>query len=457
MVSAADVVALRAQVSGQVLLPGEPGHDIEAFTFNLLTPLNPAVVVAASSPQDVQAAVRFAADNALGVAVRGGGHVQPDPASSAVLITLDAMNSVVIEPETRTARITGTPRWQDVLDATSGSGLAPVCGSAPTVGVVGYLLGGGQSPVLGRSHGYGSDHVTRIEMVTADGELQVVTAEHELFFALRGSKGNLGVVTAVEFTLFPVSEIYGGGLYLPGERLAEILPAWRDWAETLPEAASTSVAIQRLPPLPDLPPPLQGAFVVHIRFSYVGDAGQGAALLAPMRDLGPALIDTVGVMPYAAVGAIHSDPALPVPYCDRSIGLRELSDQTLNTLIGLAGPDSDCPLASVELRALGGALDRPPAQADAVSSRGLAYQWFAFGVGGPEDAPGLRAYLARCIDELTPWADERRLLTFLSPDEGGTRDELSAIYGPEVYERLLIVKQKYDPQNMFRSNHNILA
>src|SRR5262249_30201426 len=153
-------------------------------------------------------------------------------------------------------------------------GLAPLNGALSTVGVVGYTLGGGHSPTLGRSQGYAADHVRSIEIVTADCELRKATQDSEpgLFWALRGGKGNFGVVTALEFDLFPVSELYGGGLYFPGARMAEVLHVWRVWAAELPESATTSVAILRLPPVPDIPEPLRGAFVLHVRFAFLGPA-----------------------------------------------------------------------------------------------------------------------------------------------------------------------------------------
>lgn len=453
-----DVTGLRNQITGPVLLPGDPGYDNERATFNLNTPLTPAVAVGAATVEDVRAAIRFAARNALAVAIRGGGHLQPRTGEEHLLLTLDRMNSVVVDPERATVRIVGTPRWQQIMDVATPSGLAPMNGSSPSVGAIGYLLGGGVSPVLGRLHGYASDHVTSIDVVTADGESRTATAtdEPQLFFALRGSKGNVGVVTAMEFALWPIRTVHAGGLWFAGERLAEVLPAWRDWAVTLPDEATTSVAIKRMPDLPHLPDPLRGAFVVHVRYSFVGPEAAGEAMLKPMRGLGTTVFGTVGTIPYAESGTIHRDTRLPQPYFDRSLGLRELSDGTLSALVDLVGPGSDCPLVSVEVRMLGGALDRTPVIPDAVSTRGLPLQFVAVGVGGPEEAPRMRAYLARCVDGLTPWAHPRRMVNFLSSDEALAPQEMRQTYGPELYDRIVAVKEKYDPDNMFRVNHNIV-
>ena len=317
-------------------------------------------MVGAANAGDVQAAVRFAARHNRPVAVRATGHQVIRSAREAVLISTSRLNGVHIDAANRIARVEAGVRWHEVVEKAAESGLAPLNGSAPDVGVIGNVLGGGQGPVLSRSHGYASDHVRMIEIVTADGELRKVTAnsEPDLFWALRGGKGNFGVVTALEMGLFPVTEFYGGGLYFAGEQMAEVLHVWRTWAAELPEEATTSVAVQRLPALPELPEPLRGAFVLHVRFAHLGPVAEGEALIAPIRAVTTPLLDAVTIMPYTSVGMIHMDPPGPMPYYDRTTALRELSAETMDAFIELTGPGSDCPLASVEIRALGGALDR---------------------------------------------------------------------------------------------------
>lgn len=452
-----DLAALAADVDGPVFGPTDAGYPDECATYNLLNSLRPAVVVGATNVRDVQAAVRFAAAHDVPLAIRGGGHMQRCDAAGAVLVTLDRMNGVEIDVSRATARISGAARWRDVL-AKLPTDLAPLSGSASTVGAIGYTLGGGQGPILSRLHGYASGHVTALDVVTADGVHRSVdeNTDPELFFALRGSRGNLGVVTAMTIKLFPVKEIYAGGLWFAGERSREVLARWRDFSAGLPDEATSSVAIQRLPPIPELPEPLRGAFVVHVRFAYVGQPSAGQALLEDIRALGAPLMDTVRVMPYSEVAEIHADPPQPLPYVDRSIGLREVTDETLDALLGVVGPETGCPLASVELRALGGALDRAPAVADSVPSRGLPFQLFGFGVGAPEEAARLRTALDDVMATLAPWAHPRRMLNFLAPDEATDPTELRAVYGDELYDRLVSIKGKYDPTNMFRMNHNII-
>jgi FAD/FMN-containing dehydrogenase len=449
-----DIAKLRSAVDGPVLTPQDPGYAHECRTFNLASPLTPAVVVGAASPEDVSAAVRFAAANDLPVAVRGGGHMQPYTADGAVLVTLDRMNKVEINPEAPSVRVTGAARWQDVLDAAAPHGLAALNGSAPTVSAIGYALGGGQSPTLGRLHGYAADHITRLQVVTGDGEIRDVDASSELFTTLRGSKGALGVVTAMEIGLFDLPRILAGGLFFPGERLAEVLPIWRDWAATLPDEAATSVAVLRLPPLEFLPEAMRGAFLVHVRFAYAGPENDGRALLKPMRAAGDTVLDTVAEVPYAAAATIHFDPPEPLPYWDASLGLRELTDDTLAAIVDVAGPASGSPLVTLEIRALGGALDRAPAVADVVPSRGLPFQAFALGAGGPEDAPFIHEHLSRTVEALRPWAHERRMPNFVSPEEALDPELVSGVYSGSALSVIRAAKQAYDPANVFRFGLN---
>ncbi|MEU5088340.1 BBE domain-containing protein [Streptomyces sp. NPDC021356] len=317
--------------------------------------------------------------------------------------------------------------------------------------------GGGQSPLLGRTLGYAADHVRGLDVVTADGELRHVTADSEpdLFWALRGGKGNFGVVTAIEFDVFPVTRFYGGALYFRAADLAEVLEAWRAWVPTVPEEMTSSVGIQRLPDLPVLPEPLRGAVVVHLRIGYLGSADDGEKLIAPLRASAPPLLDLIGEKPYTALGEIHLDPVDPMPYYDRSVCLGEFTGKTVDALVRLTGPESGCTLANVEVRALGGAFDREPALPNAVSTRGVPFVVFGFAVGGADQADVLRGGLAEVVDGLAPWALERNMVNFLSPDEATDPDGVRAVYGPERYGRLAAVKRRHDPSSVFRFNHNV--
>jgi FAD/FMN-containing dehydrogenase len=450
-----DAAALDAAVEGAVRLPGDAGYDDERAGFNLNHELVPAVIVVAESAADVQAAIAFAAGQHRPVLVKTTGHQMVGPAHGAVVIATHRMNDVAIDAVGRTARVGAGAVWSEVVAEAAKAGLAPLNGSNPTVGVSGYTLGGGLSPTLGRSHGYAADHVRSLEVVTADGELRHVDAqsEPELFWAMRGVKGNFGVVTALEFDVFPVSRLYGGAIYFPGERMADVLRAWTAWHPGTPETMTSSFAVLRLPPRPGLPEPLRGAFLVAVRVAYNGTAADGERMVAPLRAVAPAVLDTVRDMPYTEVASIHNEPAQPVPYYERGIMLREFPAEAQDKLVELVGPDSDTTLLMAELRALGGAWDREPTVPNAVATRGLRYSLLGVEEGPVSQEQQLKKSVAVLLDGMGPWQGDRRLVNNLAPEEA---TDAASVYGPERYERLAAIKKTYDPANVFRINPSVV-
>ncbi|HSU11167.1 MAG TPA: FAD-binding oxidoreductase, partial [Pseudonocardia sp.] len=209
-----DTIALAAAVAGPVLVPGDPGFAEEVTGYNLAAVTAPAVVVGATSADDVAEAVRWAVATHRKVAVQATGHGLYADLGDTVLISTRRMDAVHVDPDTRTARVGAGARWRAVIDAAAPHGLAPLNGSSSTVGVVGYTTGGGLGP-LSRSFGFAADHVRRLEIVTADGQVREVDPGRnaDLFWAVRGGKGNLGIVTEIEFDLMPVARFYGGGIF----------------------------------------------------------------------------------------------------------------------------------------------------------------------------------------------------------------------------------------------------
>jgi FAD/FMN-containing dehydrogenase len=449
-----DAAPLVATVAGSVLLPGDAGYDDERAVWNLNHELVPAVIVVPESAADVQAAVTFAAGQHRPVLVKTTGHQIVGQAHGAVVIVTRRMNDVAIDAVGRTARVGAGAIWSEVVEEAAKAGLAPLNGSNLTVGVAGYTLGGGLSPTLGRSHGFAADHVRSLDVVTADGELRHVDAESapDLFWALRGGKGNFGVVTALEFDLFPVSRLYGGGIYFPGERTADVLRAWAAWHPSTPETMVTSIAVMRMPAMPEVPEPLRGKFLVSVRIAYNGTTADGERMLEPLRAVAPAVLDTVRDMLYTEVASIHDEPTDPVPYYERGIMLREFPAQAQDKLIELVGPDAETALLIAELRALGGAWDREPAVPNAVATRGLPYSLLGVSAGPLSEEQQLKKSVAELLDGMKPWQGDRRYVNNLAPDEAA---DAAAIYGPERYERLASIKKTYDPTNMFRLNHNV--
>jgi FAD/FMN-containing dehydrogenase len=451
-----DIAHLTATVNGPVLTPDTPGYADECAVYNFAVGHHPAVVIGATGPADVQAAVRFAAVHELPIAVLATGHQAITPADDAVLITTSRMASVTIDPQTRTARVGAGTCWQQVIDAAAQHGLAPLNGSSPIVGVVGYTLGGGLSPTMGRAHGWAADHVHAVEVVTADGVTRRTTpdTEPDLYWALLGGKSNFGIVTALEFDLFPVSRLYAGGLFFDGEHAAAVLHAYREFTDTAPDDATTSIALLRLPALPFVPEPLRDRFTIHLRISYLGSAEHGEQLIAPLRAAAPTLIDTVGELPYARFAEIHSDPVDPAPFAERSAMIKQLTPEAVDTLLTLAGPDSDCPAAFVELRHLGGALARPGTTPNAVGNRDAAFALWIVAVGMPQDTATAMKFADEALHSLAPWSTGGAYLNFMSADDA-TADKTRSAYTATDYQRLRTVKAEFDPANLFRLNHNI--
>ena len=448
-----DVDGLARAVAGPVLRAGDPGIAEEVAPFNVTHTPNPAVVVGATSAGDVAAAVGWAAAHGRTVAVQATGHGLLGTLDDAVLITTGRMSDVVVDPVARTARVGAGARWRQVIDAAAPHGLAPLSGSSSGVGVVGYTLGGGLG-VMARKYGFAADRVRRAELVTADGQIRSVDAasDPELFWALRGGKGNFGIVTGLEFDLVPVAGLHGGCVFYPGAAARELFHAYREWTAGLPEETTTSIAILRMPPDPAVPEPLRGQTVVHLRFAHLGPAEEGAALLAPMRAVAPALIDTVADMPYAAVDSIHMDPTDPMPSFDRGTTLRELPAEAVDALLEVAGPDVDVPLVMAELRHLGGALSRPAAVPNAVAGRDAAYSAWVLGPMPPPLVDVVPAVTAGVIARLQPWAARGSLLNFLG--EAGPQ-EVGTLWGGADLDRLLAVKRRVDPTGVFSHGHVI--
>ena len=292
-------------------------------------------------------------------------------------------------------------------------GLTGLVGSSSGVGVVGYTTGGGLGP-LARTYGLASDHVRALDVVTGDGRLRRATPdEHpDLFWGLRGGRGSLGIVTAVELDLVPLESVYGGALFFAEPDVPAVLRAWRDWAGRLPETATTSLAVMQLPDLPQVPPPLAGRMTVAVRLVSTASPEEGAALLAPLRALATPVLDSTGVLPVAALDAVHGDPKDPMPVVEGGALLRDLDDAGLAALLRLAGPGSGSPLVKVELRALGGAVRRGGAHPSAVCGRDAAYQLVAIGLLVPPVPEAAAAHCDALLAGLAPWSTGRTLPTF---------------------------------------------
>ncbi|CAM5569881.1 hypothetical protein [Streptomyces canarius] len=292
-----------------------------------------------------------------------------------------------------------------MLTETDKTGLAPIVGSAPHVGVIGYTLGGGLSPLLGRKLGYAADHVRWMEVVTADEAVREVTPERlpDLFWTPLGGKGNFGVVTRMEFDVFPFPRFYGGGLWFRGELMLRVLEACRAAVPALGADTMTAFSVHRLPDVAALPQPLRGAFVLHVRRGHLGDSTTGARTAAPLRAAATPVFDTLAERPFGELREIHRDPVHAMPLVETGFARREFSAGTLGRPMELTGPGSRRSMKTVEARALGGAVDREPARPNSVSSSGVPYMTFAVGSGSPAQLRTMAEFARAYAGGLTPW------------------------------------------------------
>jgi hypothetical protein len=450
---AVDVQELRSRMEGAVIVPGDATWDDARAAWNLSVDQRPALVAIPATGADVVAIVNFARERGLRVAPQGTGHNANAIASLAgtILVKTSALRDVEIDAPGRRARVGAGVLWAEVTGPASEHGLAPLAGSSPDVGVVGYTLGGGLS-WLSRRHGLATNSVLAIEIVTADGRVVRTDrdSEPDLFWALRGGGGSFGVVTAIEFALYPAPQVYGGAMLWPWERATEVLKAYVQWCRTAPDAISTSARILQVPPLPDIPEGLRGRAFVAIDGAYLGDEAAAAEVLAPLRALEPE-IDMFASIPAAALSHIHMDPEQPVPAHGDGMVLDELTPAAIDALVAIAGPGSGSPLLSVELRQLGGAIGVPPAEHGALAKIGGAFAFFAVGMAmTPEMGAAVEAHVDAVIAAMDPWDAGRRYLNFTErPADAG------AFFPDGTLRRLQDVKRAHDRGDVFCSNHPV--
>lgn len=450
--SPTDVAALRDRVSGHVLARGDlpdggPTAAEAVAAHSTLVVHDPDVAVLAASEADVVEAVRFAADHGLSVHLHATGHGESSPITAGLVVGTDGLAGVEVDPEKRVARIGAGTRWKSVVEAGAEHGLAPVTGSATGVGVVGYTLGGGFGP-LSRSHGLTSDWVRGFRVVLADGSVVDATAgsEPDLFWALRGGKGGLGVVTRVDVELAPLRTLYAGALTFDAEHVEAVLRGWVAWTATAPDDVTTSAVVLALPDLPFIPEPLRGRTVLNLRFAYPGDAAEGERLAAPLRALAPVMADAVGEIPTTAVATIHDDPEDAGPSWVYGAGLREVDDAFLDRFLADLGPGSGSPFVAAELRHAGAAAARDVEGGSAAGGRTAGFLLSLVGVDPPR-VPDMIEAAASFAQWSQPWAATETNINFLP---GPWTDEaLARAWSPRTAARLASVRSAYDPAGLF--------
>ncbi|MET7281809.1 FAD-binding oxidoreductase [Kribbella sp. NPDC005582] len=412
-----DLVAglLGAGFNGDVRLPGEPEYDVQRRAVVPSVDSRPVLIAEAVSRSDVQAVVRVAREYGVPVAVQATGHGTRLPADGGILLKTTPMTAVFVDPERRIAKVAPGARWGAVLDAARQFGLAPLSGSSRDVGVTGYTLGGGVG-WLARKYGFAADSVIRAEVVTADGRVVTASAEQhpDLFWAIRGGTGNFGIVTSLEFRLYPVRQVHAGIVYYGLDRAAEILRRYRDWTATIPNELSTAIVLTRIPGTEQR--------AVAIKVLYAGTRELADHLLKPLFEVaGPRLAGELTTIEYADA-AMGGTPARHLDFLD------ELTDDVIDVLANL----EDEP--TIELRHWSGAMAHPGPGAGPVGHREARFSLII----GRELPAGLLEHSGRSF------------VNFL-----GDHGNAESAYSPADLQRLREVKRAYDPTNFFHLNANI--
>jgi FAD/FMN-containing dehydrogenase len=447
---------LKSALRGKVLLPADADYDEVRQIWNAMIDRRPALIVRCVGVADVRHAVNFAREHALPLAVRGGGH---NIAGSAVcdnglMLDLSLMKSVRIDPAARHAYVEPGATLADLDHETQAFGLAVPLGINSTTGVAGLTLGGGFG-WLSRRFGMSVDNLVAVDVVTADGKLLRANCdEHaDLFWAIRGGGGNFGVVTMFEFQLHEVGpQIFGGLLVLPLAQAKEALVKYRAAAETMPDELSVWAVLRQAPPLPFLPADVHGKPIVAFAVCYSGAVEDGPRAIEPLRQFGTPYGEHLGPMPYTAWQKAF-DPLLAPGARNywKSHNLAELQDGLLDAVIDAIEnlPSQQC---EIFFGQIGAQTTRVPVEATAYSSRAAN---FVMNVHGrwddASDDAACIAWARAFFDASAPFAQGSVYVNFLTQDEP---ERISAAYGPN-FGRLVDVKTRYDPHNLFCNNQNI--
>ena len=441
-------------IDGRIVYPTDSDWDAAHQAFNVLVDQRPMAMVFPSDEDDVITIVNYARERGLRIAPQATAHNAGAYHSldDTIVVQTSDLQSISIDPIARRVRVGSGVKWERVAPELSNHGLAGLHGSSPDVGIAGYSLGGGIG-WLARKYGMQTNSVTALELVTADGRFVRTDAENEpdLFWALRGGNGNYGVVTAIEFAVYPVEELYAGALFFPYERASEVLHTWRELLPTFPEELMTWANILHFPPLPEVPEPFRGGSFTIVMGAFLGEEPEGRALLQRLRDLGPE-IDTFAMVPPIELGELAMDPPDPLPFESGHALLEELPASLLDEFLAIAGPQSDsgASLTMFQLRHMGGALARRSPGAGARATLPGEVNLFTLGVA--EDDEAAETVAARIA----------RLVTAARPHQAGHYPnfveepaDASSFFDADTWSRLREVKALYDPQDLFKGNHYI--
>jgi len=447
---------LRTKVRGDLLRPGEGTTYEEARkVYNGMIDRRPAIIVRCVDVADVIAAVNFARDQKLAVAVRGGGHSGPGwcTVDDGLVIDLTRMRGIRVDPEARTVRVEGGARWGDVDHATHPFGLATPSGFISTTGVGGLTLGGGIG-YLSRTYGLTLDNLLSVDMVLADGRFVTASGKEnkDLFWAVRGGGGNFGVVTAFEYRLHPISQVYGGPMIWPLEKSGEVIRWWRDFILKAPEDINGWFGFLTVPPAAPFPEAYHGKKAVGIVWCYSGPMEKAEERFKPMRAFGPPAIDFVGPIPWPALQSMF-DALYPagLQWYWKADFFNELTDKAIDLHVKY-GSQLPSFHSTMHLYPINGAAHRPAPGDTAFSFRDANFAQVIVGVDpDPANNPKLTEWAKNYWLALHPHSAGGAYVNMIM-DEG---EEMVKSAYRDNYSRLAQIKAKYDPGNLFRNNQNI--
>ena len=448
--------SLKSKMTGAVILEDDELYDAARKVWNDTVDKHPAVITRCLNTADVVAALKFAKEHDIVLAVRGGGHNIAGSAvcDDALVIDLSDMKSVQVDRERRRVVVEGGATLADMDAATQAHGLATPLGINSTTGVAGLTLGGGFG-WLSRKYGMTIDNLLSAEVVTADGQvLQTsATAHPELFWALRGGSGNFGVVTRFEFQLHAVGpEVLSGLIVYPLAQAKSVLQQYREFIANAPDEVTVWVVLRQAPPLPFLPAEVHGTGIVALALLYAGDPSQGEPLMEPLRKFGSPLGEHVGVQPYTSWQKAF-DPLLTPGARNywKSHNFTRIEDGLIDTVVD-AIEKTPSPQCEIFFGAIGGATTRVPPGATAYAHRDAKFVMNVHGRWTEQfDDQRCIQWARDFFKASAPYASGGVYVNFLTADEG---DRVKSAYG-ENYERLTQIKRQYDPDNLFRSNQNI--
>lgn len=451
----AGLAELKQQFRGEVLRPTDPGYEPAREIWNAMIDRRPAAIARCTGTADVQAAVRFARRHGVLISVRGGGHNVAGNAlcDGGLTIDLSAMKGLRVDPDRRTAWAQPGLRWGDYDHETTAFGLASPGGIASTTGIAGFTLGGGFG-YLTRLHGFASDNLVSAEVISADGERLVAseTQNADLFWGLRGGGGNFGVVTAFEFRLHPLPAVYGGQIFYRFEDGPDVMRFCRDYLADVPDELFLILNYRRALPSPVLPPAIHGEKVFRLIVFVAGDADYGARLLAPIRQFRTPLVDAVGLKPYTQVQSML-DPGVPPGFRNywKSQYLADIPDKALERAFehaaGMAALRTQVLFAYVRPHAAHAYTDSALSHRNAPWNLNINAMW-----DDSREDQLHTGWAQRFFEAMTPYSTGGVYVNFLG-NEGEAR--VRAAYDLGKYERLVALKNRYDPANFFRLNQNI--